>query len=751
MRGTARIGLTALGVAALSGGLSYAFDWPWSDQPATSRFMHVVIDGQGPRDPWGKSVGDINGDGHIDLIVGGHDSKELVWYRNPSWVKFTIAKGAAFSTDHEVADIDGDGRNDVLSLTQTHLLWYQNSNWTPTAIDAVGLHDIEVADFDGDGDFDVVGRNQSAFGSSGNTLYFYRQDAPDEWVRFTVAIPDGEGLKVFDIDGDGRPDVIVNEQWLSNPGGRLGERAWSAHSYTASWIWPHVYIDVGDINADGRADIVLAPAEPAGEHYHIAWFEAPKESKSLWKEHVIDPNVETVHHFIAIGDMDNDGTRDIVSAEMHQGADPDEINIYFNRDRRGSAWDKRVIATTGSHSMRSVDVDGDGDLDLFGANWSGDHQSVELWLNRACDSAWRRHVVDSGKPWRAIFVTAADIDGDGHKDIIAGGWWYRNPDKAAQRWERHTIGRTARNMAAVYDFDRDGDLDVLSTEGRDSEPNADFVWARNDGRGHFEIISVGRARGDFLQGVAIDKFAPGERTGVALSWHEKDHGVQMFTIPSDPTVNNWPWRLISASSQDEALSAGDIDRDGDSDLLLGTRWLRNDGDQWTAFPLFKTEANPDRNRLVDMNGDGRLDAVIGYEAISTTGVLAWYEQGRDSTGQWLEHVIAHVTGPMSLDVADMDRDRDLDVIVGEHNLDNPASARLLVFENLDDLARKWRQHIVHVGDEHHDGAQVVDIDDDGDMDIVSIGWGHRKVLLYENLAANCPTNMHVHAAGGLVQ
>jgi hypothetical protein len=123
---------------------------------------------------------------------------------------------------------------------------------------------------------------------------------------------------------------------------------------------------------------------------------------------------------------------------------------------------------------------------------------------------------------------------------------------------------------------------------------------------------------------------------------------------------------------------------------------------------------------------------VGYEAISTTGVVAWYRQPANPTGTWSETLIAQVTGPMSLDVADMDRDGDLDVVVGEHDLSSPGTAGLFVFENADGAGGSWTKHTVYVGDEHHDGAQVVDIDRDGDFDIVSIGWGHGRVLLYEN-------------------
>lgn len=730
------------------------FVWPLpflgiiNNAQTSTLFNHTIIDNQGPNDIWQKTVGDINGDGRIDLIAGGHADGGLVWYENPTWTKHTIASGGGFSTDAEVADVDKDGDNDVLSLTNSDISWYENPSWTVHPIESRVLHDLESADFDGDGDVDVVARDQGEFGHQGDELHFYRQNSPTSWTHRSVRIANGEGLKVADIDGDGDQDVVIGGSWFENTGNIING-TWTKYTYTASWTHPNAFVATGDVNGDGRLDFVLSPAELAGQTYRISWFEAPANPKSgNWTEHIVEDDVEAVHHFVGIADMDNDGDMDVASAEMHQGSNPDEVKVYFNDNGSGQSWTKQVIATTGSHSMRLLDVDNDTDIDLFGANWQG--QQVELWVNQACSSSsldnWERHVIDSAKPWQSVFITAADLDGDGQQDIITGGWWYKNPGSPGGNWTRNLIGSPLNNMAAVYDFDGDGKMDVLGTQGQGSASNSQFVWARNQGGGSFNIKSnIAAGDGDFLQGVAVGQFQTG-RNVVMLSWHGAGNGIQRLTIPPDTLNSTWTRDQISSTSQDEALSKGDIDRDGDLDLLLGTIWLQNQGASWNTHTLHDTsgapdgERDPDRNRLADINGDGRLDAVVGFEAINIPGKLAWYEQGPNATSPWSEHVIASVVGPMSLDVVDMDQDGDPDIIVGEHNLADPASAELSVFENVDGQGTQWTEYVVYTGDEHHDGAQVVDIDGDGNLDIISIGWGHDNVLLYENKAPQCSNN-----------
>jgi FG-GAP-like repeat len=344
-------------------------------------FEYQVIDDSGPVDIWQKIVGDLNGDGRVDLIAGGQAGGGLVWYESPDWERHEIAPGGGHSTDGEIADVDGDGDGDVVSVTRSSLVWYDNPSWTSHEIDNRVLHDVEVADFDGDGDVDAVARNQGEFGGSGDELHFYTQESPTTWTHRAVSIPDGEGLLVTDLDGDGDPDVVIAGRWYENTGD-IADGPWTEHVYTSSWSHPNAYIAAADFNGDGRLDVVLAPAELAGQTGRIAWYAAPDDPTSGdWAEQVIETDVEAVHHFVGAADFDNDGQVDVAAAEMQQGADPDEVKIFVNGGE-GTSWNKVVLATSGSHSMRVVDANGDGFADLYGANHRG--TDVELWLNPGC-------------------------------------------------------------------------------------------------------------------------------------------------------------------------------------------------------------------------------------------------------------------------------------------------------------------------------------------------------------------------------
>jgi CubicO group peptidase (beta-lactamase class C family) len=340
---------------------------------------HLVIDAHPPRNPWFKMVGDMDGDGDRDIVVAGAKGT-LVWYANPSWRKTLIAEGSWDGVNGETADVDGDGDTDIV---MGGIVWFENPSvghgpWVVHRISRQRAHDIEIADLNGDGRLDVVARDQSAFGKTGNKVYVFFQGEKNEWSRLVIDCPHGEGLKLGDIDADGDADIVLGGLWHENPGDT--DSRWPPHRYAPEWTEGDTKVELADFNGDGRTDIVLSPAELKGETYRVSWFAAPADRRrENWNEIVVIPSIECVIHSLGIGDFDGDGTPDIAIAEMHQGQDPDEVMVLYN-EQQGRDWRKQVLSRSGSHDIVVTDIDGDGDPDIVGANHSGSHP-LELWRN----------------------------------------------------------------------------------------------------------------------------------------------------------------------------------------------------------------------------------------------------------------------------------------------------------------------------------------------------------------------------------
>lgn len=704
-------------------------------------------------------VVDVDKDGINDFIIGARKmAPALSLFRRVrnGWEKYIIEPDMlAVEAGGAYHDIDGDGDFDILfggDASSKEVWWWENpfphyspdQRWKRRTVKNTGgnkHHDQTFGDFDGDKRIELAFWNQ-------RDRALCVAEIPDDpkvdspWAYskiFTWEENEGEheGVGKADIDQDGIIDLIGGGRWFKHqPDG----------TYKA------VIIDreqgftrsaAGQLKEGGSPEVVFVRGDKVGP---LKWYEAvgdPEKSESWIAHELLDSAV--VHgHSLQVADINADGFADIFNAEMHTPGHGEkaECRIFFGNGK--GKFDLSVVSTgIGNHESRIADMDGDGDLDILTKPYTWDAPRLDIWLNNGTQSStgklsinqWERKLIEETLPYRAVYITAGDVDGDDRKDIVTGGWWYKNPGRAEGTWERKTIGEPLKNLAVVHDFDGDGHLDILGTKGEGSAANAEFVWARNDGKGNFTIHNnIPAAQGDFLQGATVANFSANGPLEVALSWHAANKGVQMYTVPHDPVKEVWKWRKISDHSQDEDLAVADLDEDGFQDLFLGTSWIQNPGKSsgpWKVHTVGQeTTGLADRIALHDFTGDGSIDAVVGLEL--GTDILM-FSAGNDPTKPWVRRIMASdVGGGFSMDAADMNGDGKMDVVLGEHR--GKPGNRLIIYENSGGI--NWRPHVIDTGldakTDHHDGTQVFDMDGDGDMDIISIGWYNPKVWLYEN-------------------
>jgi len=320
-----------------------------------------------------------------------------------------------------------------------------------------------------------------------------------------------------------------------------------------------------------------------------------------------------------------------------------------------------------TYALVAVDLDGDKDMDLVSGDYSG---RIIAWQNDGTpfDGVWSQHLV--GMSWAVISLAAGDLDNDGDSDLTSAQWhgpviWENDGSPFDGEWTFRQIGDRTVSTISLADLNGNGRLDIV--------------------------------------------------TGGGMPWWREPNDNNWITVwyaPTTPFSQDWlSTDIAQAYYTPTGLSIGDLDNDGDNDIVIGTDRAPAMGDAGNPVP---EEAWPDVYQILSFQNDGE-------------GGWTAFNIGRDpeiETLQWVGYhgywgaAVTHVS------LADLDDDGDPDIIatervegdflvMGWQNDGTPFSGEL------------WAPAAIAKGEEHnwlHDSvlwAEVGDFDFDGDLDVVS--------------------------------
>ncbi len=576
-------------------------------------------------------------------------------------------------------DVNNDGKLDIAASTATGIMhvyigdgagnYVEESSGLPGSGNAF---EVVLADFNNDGNLDIAGNSRIYLGNggAGGSMTWTFDSNIGPWYAASAADMNLDGKMDIITGGDNGVHVYMGD------GGNGGSIAWTDSSTGLPGIGAYWKPVAGDINHDGKPDIVCADRTSGIR----AWTgNGLTGAFALWISADTGLPTSSQYASVDIGDVNHDGNLDVVSTAYYSG---NGVRLWLGNGGSGGSmvWTENSngldTSTNGNLGVKLRDINHDGDMDIVATHFQG--FGIRLWLGDGGDGGtmdWT--LASAGLPsGNYINVDVGDYNNDGKLDLVAGlsqgveVWQNDLPDFTIDTYVSASIGLPNANTWAdvrFSDVNHDGELDIGFTSFRGQDMGIKVYLG--DGSGIWTDSSSGLPVSGSFGGMrfadidhdgAIDIVAAQEGGG-------GNNGVHAYR--GDGTGAWTEMALVSVAGGD-GLELADLNHDGNLDVITGyyqNNWgpliyLGNGDFTWSGNMGPPGEMiNVDDVAVADVNHDGHLD--IAASAMNDLGIQLWTGDGTGMPGGWTRNDTGLPTTEVYLGLAfaDVNHDGNIDI------------------------------------------------------------------------------------------